>query len=81
MNHQTIRNILCEELENLAPEVDLTTVDECEDLRDELDIDSMDFLRLTIALGNRLSLTIPDAEHAKLTTFETMLNYLCEQAG
>ncbi|MGB0468659.1 MAG: acyl carrier protein [Pontibacterium sp.] len=76
MNKETVNQILCEELENLAPEIDISHIDKSEDLREELDIDSMDFLRLTIALGKRLDIVIPDAEHARLVTFDTLFYYL-----
>ena len=78
MNSEELKVILYEELLNLAPEMDLTSIDTTEDLREELDIDSMDFLRLTIALSKRLEITIPDAEQAKLVTFDGMLSYLEE---
>lgn len=77
MNQDEIRAVLAEELEAIAPDMDIATIDTQGDLRDELDIDSMDFLRLTVNLSRRLGVAIPDAEHARLMTFEAMLSYLC----
>jgi acyl carrier protein len=50
MNEADIRVILKEELGNIAPEMDLHQLDSTSDLRDALDIDSMDFLNFVIAL-------------------------------
>ena len=44
MSAPDIRKVVQEELNNIAPEVDLAAIDPCEDLREALDIDSMDFL-------------------------------------
>jgi acyl carrier protein len=81
MNQDTMRAILAQELEAIAPDVDMSTIDTRADLRDELDIDSMDFLRLTVNLSKRLGVAIPDTEHAQLMTFEAMLRYLVAHAS
>lgn len=81
MKAQEIREILKQELGAIAPEVDLDTLDVEEDLRDEMDIDSMDFLRLTVALGKRLNTQIPDEDQGRITTFDSLLSYLIKRSG
>jgi hypothetical protein len=44
MSDIDIKKVIEEELGNIAPEADLTTVDPKADLREALDVDSMDFL-------------------------------------
>jgi hypothetical protein len=44
MTQPDIVAILQEDLENIAPEADLDTLDRAADIREALDIDSMDFL-------------------------------------
>ncbi|WGW06022.1 acyl carrier protein [Tropicibacter oceani] len=68
--------LLSEELHRIAPDIDLTDIDRSEDLRDELDIDSMDFLRLVTALGKRLNLDMPEADYDRMRSFDAMLSYL-----
>ena len=80
MNSEQIKAILKEEILEIAPEADLDELDIEEDMRDELDLDSMDFLRLAIAISKRLQVEIPDADMSKVVTFEGMLAYLSEKA-
>jgi len=45
-------------------------------LRDELDIDSMDFLNFTIGLNKTFGVDIPEADHRKLATLEACVDYV-----
>jgi len=73
---EDIERILLEELGNIAPEADLPAVDRRTPLREALDIDSMDFLNLVIALHERLKVEIPEADYPKLSTLEGAVQYL-----
>jgi acyl carrier protein len=76
MNAEQIRQVLVEELRNLAPESDPQAVADNDDLRDTLDIDSMDFLNLVIALHRRLGVDIPEVDYRKLQTLGSAVAYL-----
>jgi len=69
---QAIRNALG----NVAPEVDFDAIDPAKDLRDQIDIDSVDFLNFVIGLHRLLDIEIPDADVAKLFTLDGCLAYL-----
>ncbi len=71
-----IRKIVAEELSNIAPEVDLATVDPKADLREAIDIDSMDFLNLVTALHQRTGVDVPEIDYPKLITLSGMIDYL-----
>ncbi|MBP1092677.1 acyl carrier protein [Bradyrhizobium diazoefficiens] len=58
---QELSTIVKEELNNIAPEVDLATVDPAADLREAIDIDSMDFLNFVTALHHRTGIDIPES--------------------
>ena len=81
MTPPEIRGILIEELSAIAPEADLAALDEDAELRDALDIDSIDFLNLVIALNQRLKITIPEADYGRLTTLARFVSYLAEKAA
>jgi acyl carrier protein len=81
MNEAAIRTILQEELGNIAPEMDLRTLDPSADLREALDIDSMDFLNFVIAVHRRLGVDIPELDYPKLTTLDGALAYLGGKLG
>ena len=76
MNEIEIRQAIAEVIAGIAPEADLSTVGDDEDLRDALDLDSMDFLNVLIALHERTGVTIPEADSGKLRTLRGIVAYL-----
>ena len=81
MKEADIRAILQEELGKIAPEQDLPALDPAADLREALDIDSMDFLNFVIAVYHRLGIDIPELEYTKLATFDGAVRYLEAKLG
>jgi acyl carrier protein len=76
MNDPDIRAAVHEELGNIAPDVDLATVDPTADLREALDIDSMDFLNFVTAIHHRLGVDVPELDYPKLITIDGAVKYL-----
>jgi acyl carrier protein len=81
MTRDEITAVLIEELGKIAPEVDATRLDPNADLREELDIDSMDFLNLVTALSDRLSIDIPEVDYPSLATLGRTAAYLAQRLG
>ena len=79
MSDLDIRAAILEELGNIAPEADLATIDPTTDLREALDIDSMDFLNFITALHKRLGAAIPEADYPKLFTIDDAVDYLASK--
>jgi acyl carrier protein len=71
-----IRQVVLNALNNVAPEVDLESIDPSKDLRDQIDIDSVDFLNFVLGLHKGLAVDIPDADVAKITTLNGCVGYL-----
>ena len=63
-------------LAGIAPEADLATVGEEEDLRDALDLDSMDFMNFVIGLAEGSGRNIPEADTPRLRTLRGLVGYL-----
>ena len=76
MNETEIRTIVQEALGNIAPEMDVQKLDPAADLRDALDIDSMDFLNFVVAVHHRLGVDIPERDYPKLLTLDGAVRYL-----
>jgi acyl carrier protein len=76
MSDNDLRAAVIEELANIAPEADASTVERDADLRDALDLDSMDFLNFIIALHRRLDVDIPESDYPKLRTIDGAVAYL-----
>jgi acyl carrier protein len=81
MSDIDIRKVLQEELNNIAPEVDMASVDPAADLREAIDIDSMDFLNFITAIHQRLSVDIPEIDYPKLVTLDGAIAYLEAKLG
>ena len=79
MSPADIRAVLQDELARIAPDIDFETIDPAADLRDEADIDSMDFLNWVTALHVRLSVEIPEADNPKLITIDGAVAYLADK--
>lgn len=81
MTRDEIMAVVADELEKIAPEIDIDLIDKSGDLREEFDIDSMDFLTLVTALHERLGIDIPEADYAKLESLDATVSYLETQMG
>lgn len=76
MTDDDIRAVLRDELGRIAPEVDFEGLDPSANLREQADLDSMDFLNLLTALHQRLGIEIPESEAAQLTTIAAAVAYI-----
>lgn len=81
MNRAELERAVAEVLGGIAPEADLAGVQPGEDLREALDLDSMDFLNLVIGLHERLGIDIPEADYPKLFSKDGLLAYLAARTG
>jgi acyl carrier protein len=63
-------------LGDIAPEADLTGLNPTLSLRDQLDIDSMDFLNFVIARDKELHIAVPETDYQKIATLEGCVAYL-----
>jgi acyl carrier protein len=78
MTRDDITTVLIDELSRIAPEMDPTRLNPAADLREELDIDSMDFLNLITALSERLVIDIPEIDYPNLATLGRAVDYLAQ---
>jgi acyl carrier protein len=76
MTRDQIQSVLLEEIGNIAPEADLAALDPEADLREALDIDSISFLNLLIALGSRLGIQVPEKDYGRLASLRLAVDYL-----
>ncbi len=76
MNPADLRALLLRELKRLAPECDLDTLSPKARLREELDLDSVDFLNFVLALHRGLGVEVPEADYRVLATLEGCEAYL-----
>ncbi len=77
MNAIEAKSLIIDVLSSIAPEADYTVLPGNAQLRDELDLDSMDFLNFIAALHERTHINIPEADYPKLFTLDGAASYIC----
>ena len=76
MTLEQIRTAVIDALCQVAPEADPAQLRSNVSFRQQLDIDSMDFLRFVIALHEKTGREIPEKDYPKLTTLDGCVAYL-----
>jgi acyl carrier protein len=79
MNDQDLRQIVFAALCHIAPEVEPGELRPSVPLRDQVDLDSMDWLNFLVALHGRLGVDIPEADYRRLVTLDDLLAYLASR--
>jgi acyl carrier protein len=74
-----LRETVVRTLADIAPEIDGTAIGGSVPLREQVDLDSFDFLRFVIALHERLGVEIPEADYGQLSTLDGIVDYLAAQ--
>jgi acyl carrier protein len=68
-------------LGSVAPEVDDLRLDPHQPIRDQLDIDSMDFLNFMVALHEALGVEVPEQDYAEVASLDGCVRYLARKLG
>ena len=76
MNEQQLREVVLAALARVAPEVDPAALDPAADLSEQLDLDSMDFLNVVVAVHEQTGIEVPERDYAKLATLDDAVAYL-----
>jgi acyl carrier protein len=76
MTDAEIRALILRELGNIAPEVDLQHLDPAVELREQLDLDSMDILNWVVAIHEATGIDIPEADYPRMATLDSSVAYL-----
>ncbi|WP_431237719.1 acyl carrier protein [Mycolicibacterium aichiense] len=76
MSDTEIRDQVVQELLAIAPEIDGGDLSDAELLRDQVDLDSMDWLNFLVRLHKRFEVDIPESEYASLRTIEDLTSYI-----
>ena len=58
------------------PEADLAAIEPDLAFREQLDMDSMDFLNFVIAVDQQLGVEIPEVDYPKMSTLDDCVSYI-----
>ena len=80
MNEKDILAGVIATIKGIAPEVEEGGLVADRALREQVDLDSMDWLNVIIGLHERFGVAIPESDYAKLSTLKTIVAYLGARA-
>jgi GNAT superfamily N-acetyltransferase/acyl carrier protein len=79
---EEVRRAVQATIEAIAPEADVQRIQPDRPLRDQIDLDSMDWLNVIADLHDRLAIEIPECDYGRLATLDSMVSYfVSRQAG
>lgn len=73
MDHRTA---ILEAIGRVAPDADMSSIAPDGDLREQLDLDSMDFLTIVTVVYERTGIEIPERDYPKVVTLDAFTAYL-----
>jgi acyl carrier protein len=76
MNSAEIREEVIDILRDIAPDQDLSQLDDARSFREQLELDSMDFLDIVMELRKRHRIQIPEDDYVNLASMESTVKYL-----
>ena len=71
-----IRTVIVDILERIAPDEDLSNLDDGAPFREQMELDSMDFLDIVMELRKQYRIQIPEEDYEQLTTMDSTVTYL-----
>jgi acyl carrier protein len=76
MTSGDIKEVILDILAGIAPDEDLSIVVDDVPLREQLELDSMDFLDIVMELRKRYRVQIPEDDYVELATMQSTVEYL-----
>lgn len=76
MTEAQLREAILQALFSVAPESEGERLDPAANLRDQLDIDSMDFLNFLVALKDTVGVEVPEADYVQVASLDDCVRYL-----
>ena len=76
-----VKKIVLAIIADIAPDEDLSNVKPAVRLRDQLELDSMDFLDIVMELRKKYGIEVPEADYPKLATLDSCAEYLLPKFG
>ena len=76
MTKEGIAQAIIDIIKDIVPDEDCSNIDPAVALRDQLELDSMDFLDIVMELRKLYGVEVPEAEYGELATLGSCVNYL-----
>ena len=79
MDQTQIREAVYQALGDIAPEAEPGSLKGEQPIRDQVEIDSFDFLQLLIRLSESTGVEIPESDYARVQTLDGLVEYIAER--
>ncbi|MDR0351351.1 MAG: acyl carrier protein [Puniceicoccales bacterium] len=79
MTKEEIKGIVKDIIAEIAPDEDVSNIQSNVPLRDQLDLDSMDFLDIVMELRKKHNIEVPEADYKQLESLDSCADYLAEK--
>ena len=76
MTREEVRRAVVNILEDIAPDEDLSSIKDDVTLREQIDLDSMDFLDIVMELRKRFNIEVPESDYQELVSMDSCIQYL-----
>ena len=76
MTRKEVRRAVVNILEDIAPDADLSSIKDDVTLREQMDLDSMDFLDIVMELRKRFNIEVPESDYHELVSMDSCIQYL-----
>ena len=76
MTREEIGQAIVTIIEDIVPDEECSALDPDVNLRDQLDLDSMDFLDIVMELRKKYGVEVPESDYPKLATLNSCMDYL-----
>ena len=76
MTKQEIKSVLMEIVAEIIPDEDLTNLKDDIPIREQVELDSMDFLDIIMELRKRYRIEVPEDDYMQLATIDSSVAYL-----
>ena len=76
MTEDQVKQIVTDIINEIAPDEDTSDIKPDVNLRDQMDLDSMDFLDIVMELRKQHGIEVPEADYPELASLDSCANYL-----
>ena len=76
MTKEDIKKVVLDIISEIAPDEDLSNVQPNVRLREQLDLDSMDFLDIVMELRKKHGIEVPEEDYQQLASLDSCADYL-----
>ena len=76
MTRDALRQAIIDILGDIAPDEDMSSLKDDVALREQMDLDSMDFLDIVMELRKRFNIEVPESDYQELVSMASCIQYL-----